>query len=224
MRIATFSLFALLALGSFHGCGGKPVDEGDPASLMADAEDEIKSDHYQVAIDKLKVIKNKFPYSKYAIDAQLRLADVYFMQESYPEAAGSYEAFRDLHPKHERVAYAMFRIGKSYFNDIPDPVARDLTPATKALNAYEDFLKRFPDSPDAPEARKDLLQVRQNLAAKELYIGDFYYKRDFYASAQPRYQKVIDLYPDTEAAKEAKTKLEKTVEQLKKQASSSEKK
>ena len=66
-------------------------------------------------IDKLKIIKNKYPYSKYALDASLRLADVYFLQESYTEAALAYESFRDLHPKHEKVPYAMFRIGTFLF-------------------------------------------------------------------------------------------------------------
>ena len=60
----------------------------------------------------MKTIKNKFPYSNYATEAQLKIADVYYMQESYGEAAVAYEAFRDLHPKHEKVPYAMFRIGE----------------------------------------------------------------------------------------------------------------
>ncbi len=191
------------------GCSGKSVDESDPAQLYADAEEEIKNDHYQIAIEKLRAIKNKFPYSKYALDAQLRLADVYFMQDSYPEAAASYETFRDLHPKHERVAYAMFRIGKSYFNDIPSPISRDMTSAVKAMDSYNDYLRRFPSEKDAEEARKDVAEIRRNLAEKELYVGNFYYKRDFYESAKPRFQKVIALYPETEAANEAKAKIAK---------------
>ena len=94
-------LLGLSLAGALHGCAGRVVDDNDPASLLADAEDEIKSDHFQLAVDKLKEVKNKFPYSKFSIDAQLRLADVYFMQESYADAAAQYETFRDLHPKHE---------------------------------------------------------------------------------------------------------------------------
>ncbi|MGK5082227.1 outer membrane protein assembly factor BamD [Bdellovibrionota bacterium FG-1] len=189
------------------GCSGKPVDETDPASLFQDAEDEIKSDHYQIAIDKLRTIKNKFPYSKYSIDAQLRIGDVLFLQESFSEAAATYEIFRDLHPKHDKVAYAVFRIGKSYFNDIPDPLSRDLTPAQKALDAYNDLLKRFPNAPEAAEAKKDAAHTRDVLAAKELYIGDFYFKRDFLEAAKPRYEKVVTTYPETESAKRARAQI-----------------
>jgi outer membrane protein assembly factor BamD len=191
------------------------VDENDPAALLKEADEEIKSDHYQIAIDKLKEIKNKFPYSKYSIDAQLKLADVYFLQESYPDAAAAYETFRDLHPKHEKVSYAMYRIGKSYYMDMPDPISRDMTPAKKAMDAYLEFLRRFPQSTDAPDAQKDLADIRKKLSEKELYIADFYFKRDFYDSAKPRYEKVIELYPETDAAKTAQSQIAR-IETIKK--------
>jgi outer membrane protein assembly factor BamD len=207
--LPALAIVAILATftASHLGCSGKSVDETDPASMFKDAEEDIKSDHYLVAIEKLRTIKNRFPYSNYATEAQLRIADVYFLQESYGEAAVAYEAFRDLHPKHDKVPYAMFRVGKSYFNDIPGTIARDMTPAQKALDAFGDFLRRFPAAPEAAEARKDSTELRKLLAEKELYIGNFYFKRDFFDAARPRYQKVIDTFPETPAAAEAKEKL-----------------
>ncbi len=191
------------------GCSSAQVNDNDPSSLFKEAEEEVQSDHYQLAIDKLRIIKNKFPYSKFAVDAQLKIADVFFLQESYAEAAASYETFRELHPKHEKAAYSMFRAGKSYYNDIPGNVARDLTTAHKALDSYGDFLRRFPSSTDAPAAQKDVVDIRRLLAEKELYIGDFYFVRNFYDSAKPRYKKIIELYSETEAAKKALEKLKK---------------
>jgi outer membrane protein assembly factor BamD len=203
-----------LSFMTLSGCSGKPVDEGDAASLYQDAEDEIKSDHYQIAIEKLRVIKNKFPYSKYSLDAQLRIADVLFMQESYAEAAASYETFRDLHPKAEKVGYAMFRVGKAYFLDIPSPISRDLTPAQKALDAYNEYLRRFPKEKESDEARKDVAETRKILAQKELYVGDFYLKRDYLESAKPRFEKILVLYGDTDIAKDARERIEKINKRL----------
>ncbi len=206
---------AVMVLSLGVGCSGKKIDENDPAALMQEAEDDIKNDHYQIAIDKLRIIKNKFPYSKLSIDAQLRIADVYFLQESFGEAALAYESFRDLHPKHEQVSYAMFRIGKSYFKDTPSHIARDLTPATKALEAYQEFLKRFSGDPNAEESRKNIAEIRSILAEKELSIANFYYKRLKYSSAQNRLQKVLDLYPETPSAQEAQSKLKAIGEKVK---------
>lgn len=208
-KVFPYALLLIALVGAFPACSSKSIDESDPGSLLKDAEEDIKSDHYQIAIEKLRVIKNKFPYSKYSVDAQLRLADVYFMQDSFIEAASSYEAFRDLHPKHEKISYAMFRIAKSYFNDIPDPISRDLTPALKAQDSYGEFIRRFPTDPQVDEAKKDLNSTRSMLADKELYIGNFYYKRNFYDSAKPRFEKVIALYPETNAAREAQEKIQK---------------
>ncbi len=204
----------------FSNCSTTPVDENDPGALLKEAESEINSDHYIIAIDKLRVIKNKFPYSKYAIDAQLRIADVYFLQESYAEAAASYEAFKDLHPKHEKASYAVFRAAKSYYHDMPSTVARDLTTAHKAQSTYNDFLRLYPGAPEAVEAQKDLAEVRNLLAQKELYVGDFYFNRNLYDSAKPRYEKVIGLYPETDTAKSAQEKLAQIELKTKKEASS----
>lgn len=210
---------ALIAMtASFPGCAGKTASPSDPTALYNDALEDIKSDHYQMALDKLREVKNKFPYSKVAVDAQLKIADVYFAQEQWPEAAAAYETFHDLHPRHDRVAYAMYRAAKSYFKDIPDPIARDMTPARKTVDAYQEFIRQFPDAPETPQAKLDLDRALELLAEKELYIGDFYYKRDFYESAKGRYQKILDLYPETEAATEARAKLAKVEENLSKSA------
>ena len=142
----------LLLVPTFLSCSGKKVDENDPAAIMADAEDDIKGDRYAPALEKLRMVKNRFPYSKLAVDASLRIADVYFLQESFSEAASAYELFRDLHPKHEKITYAMYRIAKSYFSDMPTVTARDLTVGYRAVESYEAFLRRFPGTPVAKGA------------------------------------------------------------------------
>jgi outer membrane protein assembly factor BamD len=98
-------------------------------------------------------------------------------------------------------------MAKSYFNEMPDPVARDMTPAVKAMNSFREFLGRFPTAPEVPEARKCLQELVNRLAEKEVYIATFYLKRGNQEAARARYQKVIDLYPESENAKLARKKL-----------------
>lgn len=194
---------------SLAGCSGSSINPDDPADLYKDAQAEIEAEHYQIALDKLRVIKNKFPYSKYSVDAELRIADVLMLQETYLEAAQSYETFRDLHPKHERADYAIFRAGKAYYLDTPDLVARDMTSGHKALETLSEYLSRYPNSKDAPEAKKLSDDIRNRIASKELYVADFYEKRESPDSARGRYQKIVEQYPGTESAKQAKEKLAK---------------
>jgi len=158
-------------------------------------------------LEKLQSIKNKHPYSKEATEAQLRIADVYFLQDNYTEAAASYEAFRDLHPKHPKIAYATFRVALSHFNDIPGNHARDLTPAARAETAFDEYLYRFPKDEFSAEARAKRAEARNILAEKEVYIADFYYKRDHWDAARGRYQKVVSTYGDTTFVDHAQKRL-----------------
>lgn len=204
--IVIISIVTMLA-GGFYGCSGKEIADGDPAVLMKDAESDIESDRLALAIEKLRLVRNKHPYSNLAIDAHLRIADVYFMQEEWAEAAAQYDSFRELHPKHEKVSYALFRTAKSYFNDSPTNVARDQSSAQRARNHYEEYVRRFPTGKEADDARHDLAEAKKRLSEKELYVANFYFKRDFFDSAKTRYEKLIEAYPESEAAVEAKEKL-----------------
>lgn len=201
-------MLVLITASYLSGCSSAEIKDDDVAALFKDAESDASSSRFQIAIDKFRAIKSKFPYSKFAVEAQLKIADIYFQQESYAEAAAAYEAFKDLHPKHEKVAYAMFRTGKAHFNDAPENVARDLGGATRAVTAYNEFLRRFPSAPEAEEGKKDLAEMRDRLAKKEMYIAGFYMKQNLRDSALPRLQKIVELYPDTPTATEAKAKVE----------------
>ena len=201
------SLAVLFLASVIASCSGKTVDESNPEELYKDAEEDIQNDRYLIARDKLRTVKNKFPYSRFSTDAELRIGDVQFMQESFLEAAATYETFRDLHPKHERVPYALFRIGESYYGDIPDNVARDLTSANKAIDALNEFIGQFGKHPDAERARELLLVCRTRLAEKENYVADFYLRRGQTEAAKRRYRKVIGSFADTDPARHAREKL-----------------
>ena len=199
----------VLFMALTSACTSAPIDENNPEELFKDAEEEIQNDHYLVAIEKLKSIKNRFPYSNYSLESHLRIADIFFLQELFDEAAATYESFVDLHPRHPKAAYAMFKVGKSYMNNIPSKIDRDLTSAEKSLKSYEAFIKRFPQAPEAIEARQDIQGIRTLMASKELMIGDFYLKRKHPDSAKNRYKKILELYSETDVAKIAQEKLDK---------------
>jgi outer membrane protein assembly factor BamD len=212
---ASWVFLSLTAALWVSACSSSKTVEEDPAAIYEDAESEIKGDRYQLAIEKLRMLKSKFPYSRYAAEAQLRIADVYYLQELFQEAALAYEAFRDLHPKHEKASYALFRIGEAYQADMPGNVARDLSSGKRAVEAYEDFLKQYPKDERVPNAKEQLGVVRTRLAQKELAIGNFYFRESQYDSAKGRYEKILKSYPETDSATEAQDKLKIAEERLK---------
>jgi outer membrane protein assembly factor BamD len=215
LPLVAWIFIAFAAAHIFTGCSGDSINAENPEVLMKDAEDDIKGDRYTLAIEKLRIVKNKFPYSSQSVAALLRMADVYFMQESFAEAGPAYESFRDLHPKNEKIPYALFRIGESYYNDMPSTAARDMGSGNKALEAFQVYVEKCPTDLNIETGKKRILETKAKLAEKELYIANFYYHQDFYESAKARYLKMIGLYPDSEQAKEAREKLayvEKSIE------------
>ncbi|MEW6056023.1 MAG: outer membrane protein assembly factor BamD [Bdellovibrionota bacterium] len=189
--------FLVLGFSQLFGCSGKEIDEGNVQELYTDAEDDIKDKRYLLALDKLKTIKNKFPYSHLATQAKLRIADVYFAEENFIEAASAYESFRDMHPKHEKADYVIFQIGESYFNQLPGTVDRDITGASKSIEAYRELLTLYPKSQYADQAKQHLAEAHEKLAGKEQYVADFYFKRDMFDSAAARYEKITNQFSGT---------------------------
>ncbi len=148
-----------------------------------------------MALQRYTDVKNKFPYSNFAVLAELAIADVHYKSEDYPEAQVSYQNFVELRPKHPQVDYAIFRTGLSYYNQLPSSIDRDLTLANDAIYSFNDLIKRFPNSSHLIEAKDYRQKAFIMLNEKELYIADFYFKMQNYDSALLRYESAYKKYP-----------------------------
>lgn len=161
---------------------------------FAIAEEFDKDERYDIAIQKYQDVKNKFPYSQFATKAELAIADVYYKQESFAEAQVSYQAFRDLHPKHPQIDYVVYRIGMSYYQQVPEAIDRDLSLSNEAITHFHEVVEKFPSSKYVQECQDKHLELLKKLAAKEEYIGDFYMKREKWDSALARYEFLLKKY------------------------------
>jgi outer membrane protein assembly factor BamD len=202
-------LLALLA-----ACGGK--------AAIAAAEKKPAEDDYNAAVAQLEDksypeaqklferVKTKYPYSKYAPLAELRLADLRFKEEKYPEAADAYAQFVKMHPSHEEVDYAAFRAGLARYRDMPSDFflfpavyERDMSAAESARKAFEEFLAKYPRSKHAEEARKKLDEVKGRFAEREWYAASFYKKRERWPGVAGRLERLVKEYPGSPREPEA---------------------
>jgi outer membrane protein assembly factor BamD len=185
----------LAALGLFvSGCSTTEKNSSEPDGAFAIAEEYDKGERYEEAIRRYTEVKNKFPYSNFATKAELAIADVYYKQESYAEAQVAYQMFKELHPTAPQADYVQFRIGMSYFNQLPSTIDRDLTLAEDAIINLSDFIKKFPNSSYLSEAKEKRTAAIKMLAEKEDYIADFYFKRKIFDSALTRYENLYQNY------------------------------
>lgn len=186
----------LVVFTCLMACSTLDKKSDTPEGAFSIAEEFDKDERYEEAIRRYTEVKNKFPYSNFATKAELAVADVYFKQESYPEAQISYQAFRELHPKHPQIDYVIFRIGLSYFNQLPSTLDRDLSIANQAIASFDELMRRYPSSQYINEAAEKKLETVKMLAGKEEYIANFYFKRKLFESSLPRYEGLLAKYPN----------------------------
>ncbi|MEM6731378.1 MAG: outer membrane protein assembly factor BamD [Myxococcota bacterium] len=156
---------------------------------------------YPEALQTFAALKSKFPYSKYAALAELRIGDVHFERGRYIEAVDGYRNFLKYHPQHEEGSYAMYRIAGSYREQIPvdlfilPPAAEKDQGSTRlAISAYKDMLTRYPDSKESEKAKEELDSCRRQLADHEIYVAEFYFKRERWKAAAMRAEGLLKDY------------------------------
>ena len=172
------------------------TEEGDTAQELAwDGMDAYENGRYHKAIEKFQRLKDFYPFSKYAILAELKIADSHYQREEYEEAIFEYENFERLHPRNEAIPYVIYQIGRCYFDQI-DTTDRDQTAAHKALEAFQRLRKQFPDDQYARRSEEHISRCLKSLAGHTYRIGVYYYKTKHYKAALQRFMTVISDYPD----------------------------
>ncbi len=176
------------------------IDEKTPEGLYNLANYFAKNSRYEDALARLRTLKNKFPYSKLAVEAELKIADIEYDREYWPEAETAYRLFKEFHPKHERSDYVSHRMALSQFNQLPSTIDRDLTDAYTAIRYFEDVINSYPNSKYVAEAKEHKNKTIKMLAEKEQYIASFYFIREHYLSALLRYEGILTRFKglDTE--------------------------
>lgn len=196
LRGGTLGGLVLMMLWGLFGCSsGEKYDTSTAEGAFQRAEHFEKSRRFDEAIMYFNQVKNQHPYSRLATEAELRVADIYFNRQSYVEAQSAYQVFKELHPRHPRIDYVTYRLGMSFFNQLPSTIDRDLSLAHRALIYFEEVLHSYPTSEYAPKAAESRQEALRMLAEKELYIANFYFVRKRYDSALRRFEGLIQSYP-----------------------------
>jgi outer membrane protein assembly factor BamD len=213
--VSTLFIFGLL-----NGCGLLPgqIDETEDWSanrLYTEAKEATRSGNYQTAIDYLEKLQTRYPFGRYAQQAQLELIYAYY-KDAQPEAAiAAADRFIRTYPRNPFVDYAYYlkglvnynRRGESLVNQVlPDsPTKTDTEITRQALNDFSELLQRFPNSRYAEDTRQRMLFLHQSLAAYEINVADYYLRRGAYLAAVNRAKHVLENFAQTPLVADALT-------------------
>ena len=212
MRSLKYALVFLLSL-ALAGCAGND-EQSDIASdtgeqqLYEQAQGHLRSSSFGLAVNSLQLLESRYPFGKYAEQAQLEL--IYAHYNGYePEAAvEAADRFIRLHPQHPNVDYAYYMKGLAAYagnEDIlsrflpTDEAERDTSQAKEAFAEFSQLVSRYPGSPYAADAKARMVHLRNLLARHEILVANYYLRRGAYMAAANRGRYVVENFQRTPA-------------------------
>lgn len=180
--------------------------------LYRDAQRLMRAGNYQQAISTLEALEARFPFGRYAEQAQLELIYARYQSFDRDGARSAADRFIRLHPQHSNVDYAFYIKGLSSFGENQgimdrffeqDHSKRDMVPARDAYADFAQLLARFPNSPYVADTKQRMIYLRNLLARHELAVADYYMRREALIAAANRAKYVLETYPQAEATADA---------------------
>ena len=197
------------------GCAHGGKHAGDTAyvardvnTLYAAAKKTMDSGDNETAAKLFDEVERQHPYSVWARRAQIMSAFNYYLAQKYTEAISSAQRFLTIHPGNAEAPYAHYLVAMSYYQQIED-VTRDQVSTQQAQQAFQELIRRYPETRYASDARLKLDLIQDHLAGKEMEVGRFYERSGDWLAASLRFRKVVDDYQTTSHTPEA---LERLVE------------
>ena len=231
-------LALLVCLGLLSGCAvlnlfQGPQEEEESAEITADeAASElygqahralVRSRDYVTAIEKYELLESRYPFGRYAQQAQLELSYAYYKQNDYERALDTVNRFIKLNPRHPSIAYAYYIKGLATFDSgrnfvhylmERDPSYNDPTSLYEAFKIFDFIIEEYPDSKYTEDAKWRMVYLRNELAEYELKVADFYLRRGAYVAAANRARYVLEHYQGAEAMPQALYLLEQAYTKL----------
>jgi outer membrane protein assembly factor BamD len=222
-------LLACVLLGSLLGLGGCSwipfIGGGDEEDMQLDEEIEtteqklyreaqrwLRSGNYQQAIAALERLEARFPFGRYAEQAQLEMIYARYMSTDLEGSRTAADRFIRLHPNHSNIDYAFYIKGLASFSANQglldrlvkvDEAKRDMTPLRDAYADFAQLLARYPNSAYVPDTRQRMIHLRNVLARHELSVADYYMRRGAYIAAANRARFILENFPNAESTAEA---------------------
>lgn len=207
LKVLATSLVCLALLLS--GCSSnekREFSENSETAFFESAMKASKAGNYSTAIEFLEELESRYPFGRFSEQAQLELIFAYYKSADYESSRATSSHFIRLHPQHPKLDYVYYLKGLAAYQQDKDffdrflnieTAQRDMGAARESLVDFSVLLNRFPDSQYADEARARMIYLRNQLAAHEIHVGQYYIKRKAWIAAVNRGRYVVENYPTT---------------------------
>ncbi|MFV0477109.1 MAG: outer membrane protein assembly factor BamD [Parahaliea sp.] len=211
MKSLRILILALLA-GGLIACSGNDTPEISAETgeqqMYEEAQDYLDNGSFDLAVKSLQMLESRYPFGKYAEQAQLELIYAHYGAYEYEAAVEAADRFIRLHPQHPNVDYAYYMKGLAAYTSnqdifsrfLPtDDSKRDVSFAKESFSEFSQLVSRFPDSPYAADAKARMVYLRNLLARHEINVANYYFRRGAYLAATNRGRYVVENFQRTPA-------------------------
>jgi len=196
-------ILLIISIALFAGCAKHDEQHKSGAQREYEAAKVLMNKgSYGIVAQNLEKFSANYPYSKYAIQAELLRIFAAYKDGEFVLSETLSKKFVERHPTHADVDYAQYMLAMSYYKE-RSPAEKDATMNQLAIDAFKKLLKDHPDSAYAKDGQSRLQSLYNTLAKHELTVGKFYYNRDRFVAAANRFQQVLRLYQTTPAIEES---------------------
>ena len=191
--------------------------------LYGEAKDAMNEGSWATAIKYLEKLEARYPYGRFAQQAQLEIAYAYYRDNERASAVAACDRFIKLYPNHANVDYAYYLKGVVNFNEdqniltrfaTPDPTERDPKSARDSFDAFKELATRYPDSKYTADALARMHYLVNSLASHEVHVAQYYMKRGAYVAAANRADYAVKTYPEAPAIEDALALMARAYDQL----------
>ena len=210
MKLFKKLIIFIFILALFSCGGGKDkvsiIEEEDIDLQMVDAfkkgHEALEDGDVLFAAKKFNEAELLYPQSIWAPKSSLMAAYAYYSQDYYFDAITELKRFIKTYPYDKNISYAHFLLGMCFYENIIDE-KKDLEPLLKAKDKFNFIIDTYPDTDFALDAQYKLGLIEDLMAAKEMYIGRHYIKKEKWIAAINRFKTVVQDYETTIYIEEA---------------------
>ncbi len=228
-RWRRFEWCVVLLVALAAGCASSPEDADETKDWSAErifkeAKSALDAGDYETAIKNFEKLEARFPFGRYAQQAQLETAFAYHKSKEVESAISACDRFIKLHPTHPAVDYAYYLRGLAGFQDGinefeknvgKNPDHMDVGLARRSYQYFGELLAKFPTSKYAADSNQRMVYLRNKLAQHEADVASYYLRRGVFVAALNRSKSIIQTYPRTPAVADALAIMTKAYNELK---------
>ena len=154
------------------------------------------------AAKKFNEVEILYPQSEWAPKSSIMAAYAYYSKDYYDDAISELKRFVRVYPNYKDIDYVYYLLAISYYEQIVDE-KKDLQSIVNAKENFKIVQNKFPKSEYALDASFKIDLIDDILAAKQMYIGRYYFGQKKWIAAINRFRAVIDDYERTIYTEEA---------------------